>query len=148
MHKQHRQGQKISEWLSQDQVPGLGISCLLHTSLRSGPFPLNWVESSVFSVDGEEEGSGREGKSSENGNTCMVSPILSVFPVLVHFILTAALLKTVFKTAHLQMGDLKHGVLFLFLLEDNCFTVLCWFLLYNSVNPLYIASLLDFSPTL
>ena len=102
----------------------------------------------MFSVDGEEEGSEREGKSSENGNTCMVSPVLSVFPVLVHFILTAALLKTVFKTAHLQMGDLKHGVLFLFLLEDNCFTVLCWFLLYNSVNPLYIASLLDFSPTL
>ena len=45
----------------------------------------------MFSVDGEEEGSEREGKSSENGNTCMVSPVLSVFPVLVHFILTIIL---------------------------------------------------------
>ena len=82
-------------------------------------------------VDCREEGSGREGKSSENGNTCMVLPVLSLFPVLVPFILTAALLKTVLKTAHLQMGDLKRGVLFLFLLEDNSFTVSCWFLLYN-----------------
>lgn len=30
------------------------------------------VKSSVFGVDGGKRGSGREGKSSENGNICMV----------------------------------------------------------------------------
>ena len=95
----------------------------------------SWRVSQVFPTSYSwKEGSGREGKSSENGNICMVLPVLSVFPVLVHFILTAALLKTVLNTAHLQMGNLKHGVLFL--LKDNCFTVLCWFLLCNNVNQL------------
>ena len=27
---------------------------------------------------------------------------------------------------------------FFFKLEDNCFTMLCWFLLYNNVNQLYV----------
>lgn len=71
----------------------------------------------MFGVDGGEEGSGREGKSSENGNTCMVSPVLSVFPVLVHFILRAALLKTVsFKNSPLtDRGSEAWGIIFIFI---------------------------------
>ena len=43
----------------------------------------------------------------------------------------------------------KLGTPFIFL-EYNCFSMLCWFLLYNKVNQLYvyiISSLLDLPPT-
>ena len=46
------------------------------------------------------------------------------------------------------------GVFFTSLLEYNCFTMVCWFLLYNKVNQLYvyiyphIPSLLRLPPTL
>ena len=54
-------------------------------------------------------------------------------------------------------GDInKHGILhikisiiFFFKPEDNCFTMLYWFLLYNNMNKLkytYIPSLWDFPP--
>ena len=68
-------------------------------------------------VDCREEGSGREGKSSENGNTCMVLPVLSLFPVLVPFILTAALLKTVsFKNSPFTDGGSEAwGIIFIFI---------------------------------
>ena len=34
--------------------------------------------------------------------------------------------------------DGRERALIFFLLEYNCFTVLCWFLLYNEVNQLYV----------
>ena len=67
-------------------------------------------------VDCGEEGSGREGKSSENGNTCMVLPVLSVFPVLVPFILTAALVKNSFKNSPFTDGGFEAwGIIFIFI---------------------------------